>query len=82
MYVPIIILVVFSFDNSRLAVEWHGFTLSWYQKLFQNEAVKSALFNSLLVASIAVTVSVFMGVSGGSRLEPSSLQGHWLSFAA
>ncbi len=75
MYVPIIILVVFSFDNSRLAVEWHGFTLSWYQKLFQNEAVKSALFNSLIVASIAVTVSVFMGVLVAVGLSRARFKG-------
>lgn len=74
MYVPIIILVIFSFDNSRLAVEWHGFTLSWYQKLLQNEAVGSALANSLIVATISVAVSLVMGVMVAVGLSQAKLQ--------
>jgi spermidine/putrescine transport system permease protein len=78
MYVPIIILVVFSFDNSRLAVEWHGFTLSWYEKLFRNEAVGSALANSLIVASISVAVSLVMGVMAAVGLSNARFKGKGL----
>lgn len=62
MYAPIAVLVVFSFDNSRLAVDWHGFTLKWYEKLLGNEAVGQALANSLVVASVAVFFATIMGV--------------------
>lgn len=75
MYVPIIVLIVFSFDNSRLAVEWHGFTLDWYQKLFHNEAVASALYNSLSVALTAVAISVVMGVMVAVGLSQSKFKG-------
>jgi spermidine/putrescine transport system permease protein len=61
LYLPIIILIAFSFNESRLAVSWTGFTLKWYKQLFQNEALLNAFFNSILVATIAVSVSAVMG---------------------
>ncbi len=75
MYVPILVLIVFSFDNSRLAVEWHGFTLQWYEKLFHNEAVASALSNSLIVALISVAISVVMGVLVAVGLSRAKFKG-------
>lgn len=61
MYIPIIVLVLYSFEKSRLAVHWTGFTLKWYQAVFQDAAIGNALFNSLMVASIAVSVAAIMG---------------------
>jgi spermidine/putrescine transport system permease protein len=61
LYAPIIVLIVFSFDESRLAVRWTGFTLKWYQSLADDGGLLSACKNSLIVASISVAVSAVMG---------------------
>jgi spermidine/putrescine transport system permease protein len=60
LYAPIVIVVLFSFDESRLAVSWTGFTFKWYQQLFEDEALLQAFRNSLVVASISVAVSTIM----------------------
>ena len=37
LYAPIVVLIIFSFNNSKSRVEWKGFTLDWYSELFQND---------------------------------------------
>jgi spermidine/putrescine transport system permease protein len=61
LYVPIIILVAYSFDESRLAVRWTGFTLKWYEQLFSDQVLGAALLNSLIVAVVASLVAGVMG---------------------
>jgi len=61
MYLPIVILVLFSFEESKLAVHWTGFTLKWYHDLLTDEHIARALLNSLTVGGIAVVVSGAMG---------------------
>ncbi len=61
MYIPIFVLVFFSFEKSRLAVKFTGFTFDWYLKLFHNDDIGLALANSLIVAVLAVLVSSVMG---------------------
>ena len=59
LYVPLAIVVVFSFNDSRLNAEWVGFTLSWYRTLFNDQEMLRAAANSLLIAvisSVAATV--------------------------
>ncbi|MBX9686958.1 MAG: ABC transporter permease [Candidatus Obscuribacterales bacterium] len=60
-YLPILVLIVFSFDESRLAVRWTGFTFAWYKALLNEDTLISAFKNSLLVASISVIVAGAMG---------------------
>lgn len=72
LYLPIVVLVAFSFEKSRLAVHWTGGTLYWYGRLFTDETLGSALANSLIVALVAVAVSGVMGTMaavGLSRLH-------------
>jgi spermidine/putrescine transport system permease protein len=72
MYLPIAVLVLFSFEQSRLAVHWTGFTISWYEALFADATLASALINSLIVALTAVAVAGVMGTMaavGLSRLH-------------
>lgn len=61
LYVPIIILVAYSFDESRLAVRWTGFTFKWYEQLFSDQILGAALLNSLIVAVVASLVAGVMG---------------------
>src|SRR5450432_1209758 len=77
LYIPLIIVVVYSFNNSRLNAEWVGFTFDWYDKLFHNEEMLAAAGKSLLIAAVASVVSTVLGTMAGvamyrnkSRLLP------------
>ena len=57
LYMPIVVLVVYSFNESRLALIWTGFSLDWYAKVLANDSIRRAALNSLIIASIATVVA-------------------------
>jgi spermidine/putrescine transport system permease protein len=59
LYVPLAIVVVYSFNDSRLNAEWVGFTLDWYRRLFDNAEMVAAAGNSLLTV-LGTTAGVAM----------------------
>ncbi|WP_242051642.1 ABC transporter permease [Nostoc sp. FACHB-280] len=61
MYLPILVLGFYSFNQSPYSATWQGFTLDWYRKLFSDDRILSALNNSLIVAFCAVGVSAVLG---------------------
>lgn len=61
LYVPIIILIIFSFNKSRLNAVWTGFTFEWYGKLMHNESVLDAAKTSLTVAFVSTIVATMVG---------------------
>ena len=61
LYAPIFVLIIFSFNDSKSRVVWNGFSLQWYEKLFQNEEILSALWVTVSVALIATVVSTIIG---------------------
>lgn len=61
LYIPIIILIIFSFNKSRLNAVWTGFTFEWYGKLMQNTEVLNAVKNSLTVAFTSTIVATMVG---------------------
>ena len=63
-YLPLIMVVIFSFNDSKLTVSWKGFTLSWYQKLFQDAALIAALKNSLILGAVSCLVAAVIGTLG------------------
>jgi len=65
LYIPLIIVVIYSFNNSRLNAEWVGFTLDWYDKLFNDEDMLTAAANSLAIALVASLVSTVLGTMAG-----------------
>ena len=65
LYAPLVIVVVYSFNDSRLNAEWVGFTLSWYAKLFGNEKMLKAAWNSLVIGLTASAVSTVLGTMAG-----------------
>jgi len=68
LYIPLVIVVVYSFNDSRLNAEWVGFTLDWYDKLFHNEGMLVAAGNSLLIGLVASLVSTVLGTMAGVAL--------------
>ena len=63
MYVPIAVMAVFSFNESKSRTIFTGFTFKWYKSLFHNEMILSALGLSLVVALIAAVVATVMGTA-------------------
>ncbi len=61
LYAPIIVLVIFSFNDSRRNVTWHGFTFKYYEKALQNNNLIEAFFNSLSIAFFNTLFSLILG---------------------
>ena len=64
MYLPIGVVVVFSFNEARLPVRFTGFSMKWYQELFQDRDMLQALKNSLILAVSSCAVSAVIGTLG------------------
>ena len=60
LYAPIIILIIYSFNESKYRV-WTGFSFKWYIELFQDTKIMTALYNTLLVATVAAILSTIIG---------------------
>ena len=61
LYVPLILLVIYSFNDSRLVTVWGGWSTRWYQGLLQNQALLDAAWVSLKVAAVAATLATVLG---------------------
>jgi putrescine transport system permease protein len=62
LYIPIIPLVIYSFNESRLVTVWAGFSVKWYGSLFKNEAVLSAAIKSLKIGAASASLATKLGV--------------------
>ena len=69
LYLPLVIVVVYSFNDSRLNAEWVGFTLDWYRKLAHNEDMIAAAGNSLAIALVASLASTLLGTMAGVAMH-------------
>ncbi|WP_404421741.1 ABC transporter permease [Nibricoccus sp. IMCC34717] len=69
LYLPIAVLVVYSFNSSRLGTVWQGFTWKWYTQLAGHSQLLRAAENSLIVASLTTVVSVVLGTGGAWLLH-------------
>ena len=65
LYAPIAILVVYSFNSSRLVTVWAGFSTRWYGELARNEGFRAAALTSLEVAAMAASVALVLGTLAG-----------------
>lgn len=61
LYLPIFVLIVFSFNTSKANVTWQGFTFDWYVELLHDRTILTAFKNSLVVAAIATPAATFLG---------------------
>ncbi|MBV8651109.1 MAG: ABC transporter permease subunit [Alphaproteobacteria bacterium] len=68
LYGPIVSLIVYSFNASRLVTVWAGFSTRWYGELLQNQAIQSAAATSLEIAVSAATCAVVLGTAAGFAL--------------
>ncbi len=63
-YLPLLLVVIFSFNDSKLTVGWKGFTLRWYEALFRNSALMEALGNSILLGFLSCLFAAVIGTLG------------------
>lgn len=75
LYIPIIILIIFSFNQSKLNATWTGFTFKWYQKLLTNSGLLVSVKNSLIIAFISSIVSVIIGTLTAVGIYKSKFKG-------
>jgi len=65
LYIPIILLILFSFNESRLVTVWGGFSTKWYGELMNNQGIKDAAWVTIKVAFISSTVATLLGTIAG-----------------
>ncbi|HET8579375.1 MAG TPA: ABC transporter permease [Nitrospiraceae bacterium] len=69
LYLPIAVLIVFSFNASRLSATWQGFTFRWYLMLVEDQALLGAVENSLFVAVVSTFMATMLGISAAVGME-------------
>jgi spermidine/putrescine transport system permease protein len=79
LYVPVAILVLFSFNDARTGGTWEGFTTSWYGALLENRRLKDAAWNSLYIATVSTAVAVALGTMLSLALDRHRFRGRALA---
>ena len=72
MYVPIVLVIIYSFNESKISSVWDGFSLKWYVDLFKDESMFEALLNSIVLglsSSFAAAIIGTLGAVGSSKVE-------------
>ena len=64
LYLPIAVVVVFSFNTSKMNIVWEGFTLNWYGSFFLNRSLMESLENTLIIAAASTAISTVIGTIG------------------
>ena len=78
MYAPLLVLIVYSLTPTEYGVSWKGFTLKWYQAVFDNKNIQDALKVSLMVAIPCVLISTAIGTITALTLYRSKFMGRAL----
>ena len=69
LYVPILVVMIFSFSDSPSVGIWGGFTLDWYGRMFRNDQLMNALRNSIVVALVSTAIATVLGTAAAIALE-------------
>ncbi len=63
LYIPIFVLIVFSFNTTKSRTVMSGFTFEWYEKLFRNDIIMSSLMNTIIIAVLASIAATILGTA-------------------
>ncbi len=72
-YLPILVVAVYSFNESKLSSIWGGFSLKWYEELFYDDAIFEALLNSVFLAAASSVIAAIIATSAALSIDKSSL---------
>ena len=75
MYVPISLVIIFSFNTNRLNSVWSGFSLTWYRELFRDRAIFTSLRNSVILALVSSFAAAVIGTMGAVGIAWGKLAG-------
>ena len=75
LYLPIIVLVVMSFNKSKIGYNWGGVSLKWYESLLNNQAMLDAFWHSIVLGLVAATVSTIIGTLTALALHRYDFRG-------
>lgn len=75
LYVPIVVLIAFSFNSARTGATWQSFTLQWYERVFSNARILEAAANSLIVAALSTLGAVVIGTLMAMAMERYRFRG-------
>jgi len=75
LYIPILILIIFSFNDAKIITGWKGFTLKYYEQLFHNPTIGEAFRNTMLIAGLSTLISTALGVLTALGLENKNFSG-------
>lgn len=78
LYLPILVLVVMSFNQSKIGYNWGGFSLKWYESLFNNQAMLDAFWHSIVLGLVAATISTLIGTLTALALHRYKFRGKGL----
>src|SRR3984885_13143662 len=70
LYLPIVILVIYSFNASPLVTVWGGWSLRWYREFFNDRAMLEAALMSFRVAAVSATLATLLGTPAAVALSP------------
>lgn len=79
IYLPILILVIFSFNTQKINIRWEGFTLKWYEVLFNDSNVILATRNTLIIAFVATLVATVVGTLAALALQRYRFPGYTMT---
>jgi spermidine/putrescine transport system permease protein len=74
MYLPILLVIIYSFNESKISSVWSGLSLKWYKELFRDRALIEALVNSLILASLSSLAAAVIGTLGAMGMSRSKLK--------
>lgn len=75
LYAPLVVLVIYSFNASRMVTVWTHFSVEWFGVVWQNEDIRRAAWNSIVIAIVATIGSTAIATAGALALERGSLRG-------
>lgn len=75
LYIPVAVMMIFSFNDQRYNYYWNGFTTQWYAKLFSNTALVGSLWYSIIIAVLSTIISVVIGTIGALGLKKYEFKG-------
>ena len=75
LYIPIVVLIVYSFNDSKIIASWQGFTFKYYIQLFHNRDILVALQNTLIIGFLSTIISTVLGITAALALENLKFKG-------
>ncbi len=82
LYLPIFVLIILSFNNSKSKVKWGGFTFDWYVKCFQSDSIMSAFSTTLQITLLAAIISTIIGTLAAMGISSMKKKGQTIYLGA